>query len=75
VLVRPLVAVARKVEPLGVPKLVAHEVEPRLAAQSHRDHADHLCARAGVRVYVCVLIHVCVCVCVCVRACVRVCVC
>mmetsp|Transcript_17773 Transcript_17773/g.41029 ORF Transcript_17773/g.41029 Transcript_17773/m.41029 type:complete len:473 (-) Transcript_17773:1167-2585(-) len=40
--VRPVIANARKVDPLGVPKLVAHEVEVSLATERHGEHADHL---------------------------------
>lgn len=46
-LVRPVVALAREVNPFGVPELVAHEVEPRLAADGHRDHPDHHVQRHG----------------------------
>ena len=37
VVARPAVALAGEVDPLGVTKLVAHEVEVRLTAQRHRD--------------------------------------
>mmetsp|Transcript_18198 Transcript_18198/g.45874 ORF Transcript_18198/g.45874 Transcript_18198/m.45874 type:complete len:329 (-) Transcript_18198:417-1403(-) len=40
--VRPVVALAGEVDPLGVTKLVAHEGEPGLAAQRHGYRADHL---------------------------------
>ena len=39
---RPLVALAREVDPLWVPKLVAHEVEVGLPAQRHGHQADEL---------------------------------
>eukprot|EP00961_Rhodomonas_salina_P072871 978948-Rhodomonas_salina.1 len=42
VVVAPVVAKAGEVDPLGVPELVAHEGEVPLAAERHRDHADHL---------------------------------
>jgi hypothetical protein len=41
VLVAPLVALPGKVQPLGVPKLIAHEVEPG-SPQGHCHHASKL---------------------------------
>mmetsp|Transcript_9850 Transcript_9850/g.28314 ORF Transcript_9850/g.28314 Transcript_9850/m.28314 type:complete len:381 (+) Transcript_9850:270-1412(+) len=43
--VRPVVADAREVDPLGVAELIAHEVEVALAAESHSHHADALVQR------------------------------
>ena len=40
--VAPVVAFAGKVNPLGVPKLVAHERQVPFAAQGTRDQANHL---------------------------------
>ena len=41
----PAVALAREVDPLGVPELVAHKVEVALAAEARRDEADELVQR------------------------------
>ena len=40
--VRPVVADAGEVDPLGVTKLIAHEIEVALSTERHGDHADHL---------------------------------
>eukprot|EP00951_Prasinocladus_malaysianus_P021839 scaffold181505_cov33-Prasinocladus_malaysianus.AAC.1 len=42
VLVAPVVAVSREVDPLGVAKLVAHEVQPAVPAERHRQQPCHL---------------------------------
>ena len=42
VLVTPVVALAREVDPLGVPQLVAHEVQVGLAPEGHGDEPNHL---------------------------------
>mmetsp|Transcript_126990 Transcript_126990/g.301597 ORF Transcript_126990/g.301597 Transcript_126990/m.301597 type:complete len:383 (-) Transcript_126990:128-1276(-) len=45
VLVAPAVLRAREVDPLGVPELVAHEVQVALAAQGEHKKSDHLVQR------------------------------
>ena len=45
VVVRPLVALAGEVDPLGVAELVTHEVQVPLAADGHGDEAKHLVQR------------------------------
>mmetsp|Transcript_34629 Transcript_34629/g.98119 ORF Transcript_34629/g.98119 Transcript_34629/m.98119 type:complete len:307 (-) Transcript_34629:1915-2835(-) len=42
VLIAPAVTVAGEVNPLGVPKLVAHEVEPPIPAEREGEETDHL---------------------------------
>mmetsp|Transcript_19026 Transcript_19026/g.32057 ORF Transcript_19026/g.32057 Transcript_19026/m.32057 type:complete len:462 (+) Transcript_19026:287-1672(+) len=45
VMMTPAILRAREVDPLGVPKLVAHEVQIALAAQGQHDQTDHLVQR------------------------------
>mmetsp|Transcript_12211 Transcript_12211/g.30652 ORF Transcript_12211/g.30652 Transcript_12211/m.30652 type:complete len:228 (-) Transcript_12211:1566-2249(-) len=40
--VRPVIADTGEIDPLGMPELVAHEVEVALSTKRHGEHADHL---------------------------------
>lgn len=42
-LVTPVVPFAGEIDPLRMPKLVAHKVEPRLTPKHGSDCPDHLC--------------------------------
>ena len=44
-LIGPVIAFAREVQPLGMTEFVAHEVEPSFAATDQSNEADHLVER------------------------------